>query len=43
MASEPTVCYIGFDNENLYISVISTRKLEVLAKVHEQGCTYQGG
>ena len=32
-ASEPTVCFIGYDNENIYISVILYQDAVVLAKV----------
>ncbi len=32
VASEPTVCYIGFDKDNIYISVNLYQESEVLAK-----------
>lgn len=32
VASEPTVCYIGFDEDNIYISVNLYQESEVLAK-----------
>ncbi len=42
-ASEPTVCYIGYDSENLYISVNLYQEADVLAKVQEPGCALQRG
>ncbi len=42
LASEPTVCYIGYDAEYVYISVILYQESEVLAKVMNRDAFTKG-
>lgn len=41
-ASEPTICYIGYDHQNLYVSVKLYQDSEVLAKIQNRDVISKG-